>query len=82
VHDAVEAGCTGFAGGRACGVGVVLEVGCRGATYVGVAADGIFPDRVGAVEGEEGERPARGLFGALHLQDCAWDESVRLSACI
>ncbi len=75
-HDAVEAGGTGLAGGRAGGVGVVLEVGGRGAADVGVAAVGVFPDRVGAVEGEEGERRARGLLGALHLQDCAGYDSA------
>ena len=58
LHDAVEARCAGLAGGRAGGVGVVLEVGRRGAADVRVAAVGVLTDRVGGVEGEEGERRA------------------------
>ena len=73
-HDAVEAGGTGLSRRCACGVGVVVKVGGRGATYVGVAADSVFPDCVGAVESEECQWYARGLLGALHLQDCTDDK--------
>ena len=73
-HDAVEAGGTGLSRRCTCGVGVVVKVGGRGATYVGVAADSVFPDCVGAVESEECQWYARGLLGALHLQDCTDDK--------
>ena len=78
-HDAVETRSTGLARGHVCGVGVVVKVGGGGATYVGVAANSVFPDCVGAVEGEEGKWAARGFLSALHLQDCT--ESERLFAC-
>lgn len=57
-HNTVEAGGAGLAGRCVGGVGVVVEEGGRGAADVGVAADGVFLDCVGAVEGEEGERCA------------------------